>query len=180
MTSDETPKIYPTIDCRVTRVEAMIDGMKALSEARFVAQEQATKMALASMEKFQSATHESSERAIQKAEEAQREYNVRSNEFRGQLDDQAKLLMPRTEMLALIGAVNEKMDAGIAASINRWEISRAMLEKAQNKLEEEISALRTRQDIIAGQRSSMTAVWGYVLAVVSVLVAIAALLWKHV
>jgi hypothetical protein len=35
------------------------------------------------------ASFEASEKAIVKAENAQRDYNVRSNEFRGQLDDQA-------------------------------------------------------------------------------------------
>lgn len=39
-----------------------------------------------------------SEKAIEKAETAQREYNARSNEFRGQLDDQAKTLIGREEV----------------------------------------------------------------------------------
>lgn len=52
---------------------------------------------------------ESQREAILKAEKAQSEYNVRSNEFRGQLDDQAKTLMPRSEASALITNLNEKI-----------------------------------------------------------------------
>ncbi len=40
---------------------------------------------------------DASQRAIGKAEEAQKEVNVKSNEFRGQLADQAATLYPRAE-----------------------------------------------------------------------------------
>ena len=53
--------------------------------------------ALAAQKELTAAANAASEKAILKSEEAQREYNVRSNEFRGQLDDQAKTLMPRIE-----------------------------------------------------------------------------------
>lgn len=52
---------------------------------------------------------EAQREAILKAEKAQSEYNVRSNEFRGQLDDQAKLLISRTEASALVNNLNEKI-----------------------------------------------------------------------
>jgi hypothetical protein len=59
-----------------------------------------------------------SEKAITKAENAQSEYNVRSNEFRGQLDDQAKLLIPRQEVVALLRAYDDKI-AVLVGNIDR-------------------------------------------------------------
>jgi hypothetical protein len=38
-------------------------------------------------------------KAVTKYEDAQREYNIRSNEFRGQLDDQNQMQMPRAEAM---------------------------------------------------------------------------------
>lgn len=56
---------------------------------------------------------EASEKAIVKAENAQKDYNVRSNEFRGQLDDQAKRLIARTEVETLIKNIEEKISAQV-------------------------------------------------------------------
>ena len=52
---------------------------------------------------------EAQREAILKAEKAQSEYNVRSNEFRGQLDDQAKTLMPRNEFNSVISNLEAKI-----------------------------------------------------------------------
>ena len=73
----------------------------------------------------------SSEKAVGKAEQAQKEYNERSNEFRGQLDDQAKTLMARTEVLATFKAIGEKSDAAHEA-----------LDRRIDKLDSEIGMLR--------------------------------------
>jgi hypothetical protein len=73
----------------------------------------------------------SSEKAIEKAETAQKEYNARSNEFRGQLDDQAKTLMARTEVLAMLKAANDKSD-----------VSNNALDRRIDKVDAEIVALR--------------------------------------
>lgn len=73
-----------------------LSGEKAVSTA-MTAQEKAIAAALVAQEKQTSSAFASSEKAVMKAEEAQKEYNLRSNEFRGQLDDQAKRLMPRVE-----------------------------------------------------------------------------------
>jgi hypothetical protein len=87
---------------------------------------------------------ESSEKAIEKAEQAQKEYNERSNEFRGQLDDQAKTLMPRPETMSMFKAAGEKsevshagLDAKIAAS--------------QSALKDEMTAIRGSFDRALGR-----------------------------
>lgn len=82
---------------QVEYLQRQIDERDRRYEDRFKAQETAVLAALAAQEKLVSAAFLASEKAIVKAEEAQRDYNIRSNEFRGQLDDQAKTLLPRAE-----------------------------------------------------------------------------------
>ena len=78
--------------------------------AAFKAVETAVNAALVAQEKQTTAAFGVSERAITKAEQAQHEYNIRSNEFRGQLDDQAKRLMARDEALGLFRGINGKFE----------------------------------------------------------------------
>jgi hypothetical protein len=73
----------------------------------------------------------SADKAVSKAEQAQKEYNERSNEFRGQLDDQAKTLMARTEVLSMFKAAGDKSD-----------VSHSALDRRIDKTDSEISALR--------------------------------------
>lgn len=110
------------IDARILAVEsamkeAFIASEKAVAAA-FAASEKATQAALAAAEKAVSAAFAASEKAVLKAEDAQKDYNNRSNEFRGQLDDQAKMLMPRTETMALF----KNSDAVIAAIRNEYDV----------------------------------------------------------
>jgi hypothetical protein len=67
--------------------------------------------ALTAQKEMTSVIFAASEKAVTKAEDAQREYNIRSNEFRGQLDDQAKKLMPREEARVLISNLDSKIEA---------------------------------------------------------------------
>ena len=80
-------------------------------EERFKAQEAAVTVALSSMEKITAATFASSEKAIDKAEAAQKDKNEMSNEFRGQLRDQADRFMPRLEAESKQNAMDDKIDA---------------------------------------------------------------------
>jgi hypothetical protein len=52
----------------------------------------------------------SQEVAVAKAEAAQREYNIRSNEFRQALDDQNKNMLPRVEADQRFGSMRELVD----------------------------------------------------------------------
>lgn len=76
---------------------------------KFEAIEEAFKAALGAQEKLTSASFIASEKAITKAEEAQSQYNIRSNEFRAQLGDQARMLMPRPEAEALNKVLEDKI-----------------------------------------------------------------------
>lgn len=78
--------------------------------------------------------------AIVKAEEAQRDYNAKSNEFRGQLDDQAKTFMARSEVNSLVKGLEDQLATlrdNQAAEINR--------------LREDISSLRESRSASGGQ-----------------------------
>ncbi len=114
---------------------SIIEERDRLYDMRFKASETAVNAALAAQEKAVTAAFLASEKAIVKAEDAQRDYNIRSNEFRGQLDDQAKTLMPRLEAATLFKSYEDKLEATKIAfdkaidaiitdtkSTNRWVI----------------------------------------------------------
>lgn len=131
------------------------------------AQEKATAAAFVAQEKAVAAAFASSTNAVNKAEEAQKSYNERSNEFRGQLDDQAKRLMPREETGALFTGINEKVDTNstkmsaleknMANYVNRVEY---------DALSIRLSSLETGAANVQGRIWSVTAIaWVVALGV---------------
>jgi len=87
---DERDRLYKERDeSRKTAVDAALQAAKEKTADAFLA----------------------SEKAIVKAEDAQKEYNERSNEFRGTLEDQARTLLPRFEADSRFGAQDEKLEA---------------------------------------------------------------------
>jgi len=66
--------------------------------------------ALAAQKEKTATDFASSEKAIIKAEDAQRSYNERTNELRGALNDQNKTLLARTEAEARFKTVEDKID----------------------------------------------------------------------
>lgn len=91
-------------------IESLMDERDRRYEDKFRALDSATEKALAAVREQTASAFKANETAISKAEEAQRSYNERSNEFRGQLDDQAKRLMSREEALSKFVAYDEKLD----------------------------------------------------------------------
>lgn len=104
-------------------------------------QKLAVKDALTASKELTAAAFAASEKAIVKAESAQSDYNTRSNEFRGQLDDQAKRLMPRNESDTRFNAQEDKISI-------------------QAKT---IEALSTRITAMESKGRGANAMWGYVL-----------------
>lgn len=74
-----------------------LDGLEKLSEVRFKAQETAVQSALIAQKELTTAAFASSEKAIVKAEEAQKSYNATHNDLSRKMDDQYKEMMPRPE-----------------------------------------------------------------------------------
>jgi hypothetical protein len=95
---------------RIKSVQRTMDERDRFYLEKFKAAEIAVSAALTASDKLNAAAFSSGEKAVIKAEDAQREYNVRSNEFRGQLDDQAKRLMPREEAQTHFGIYDQKFD----------------------------------------------------------------------
>lgn len=98
------------INEKIASLRDKVEERDRLYSAQFKASETAVSAALSAQKESTGSAFTASEKAIVKAEDAQREYNVRSNEFRGQLDDQAKTLMPRTEAAAMFKASEDKLE----------------------------------------------------------------------
>jgi hypothetical protein len=102
--------VNKTLEERDRRYEDRFKAQETTVGDRFKAAETAVSAALAAQKELTNASFIASEKAIGKAETAQADYNVRSNEFRGQLDDQAKTLMPRAESQVQFKSYDEKIE----------------------------------------------------------------------
>ena len=156
-------------DPEIAALYRLIDERDRQYSAAFKAAETAVNAALAAQQQAVKDAFLASEKAIVKAEDAQRDYNVRSNEFRGQLDDQAKTLMPRSESAALFHAIDEKL--GLMQSATDLKIE---------NLRKDIASLRESRSEGTG-RASQQAVYismaiagvGFVIGLLSIGVSIA-------
>jgi len=115
-----------------TDLRELLDERDRRYESRFAAQERAADAALAAQKELTSAAFASAEKAILKAEEAQRAYNERSNEFRDALDDQNKRMLPRTEAEAQLAALDNKI-ADTAADVASLRESRSSIEGSRDQ-----------------------------------------------
>jgi len=159
-------------------VERIIEERDRLYDTRFRASEIAVNAALAAQEKAVSAAFLASEKAIIKAEEAQKDYNVRSNEFRGQLDDQAKTLMPRFEAVSTFTAQADKLEAMRMFFESRLETQRMSFEKTMDNLNKEIASLRESRSEGVGGKDNHRIMFSYLIALVGIAVAVVALFVK--
>lgn len=96
-------------------LEERINGVKDLFLTRLESQEKLFGTRFDAGEKYSAMVSELAREAVAKAESAQGGVNERSNEFRGQLADQAATLMPRKETEAALFALRELVDREMAA-----------------------------------------------------------------
>ena len=113
----------------------------------------------------------SAQMAIEKSEAAQRDYNARSNEFRGQLDDQAKHLMPREETVTMFKSMTEKVDQ-LKDQIEQ-KVSRSVLDAYVSSITDQITTLREFRGSYAGGKQAAGEaqnrsqwVWAFAVSVV--------------
>lgn len=143
--------------------ERILEERERLFKVRF----DAVYAAQAAAEKQVAIAFAASEKAIVKAEEAQREYNVRSNEFRGQLDDQAKTLMPRAESDTRFNALQEKL---------------ALIQKGMDlKVEEikkDILSLRESRSESGGKVQGVTGLWAVIVGIVGLIAIILSIVYR--
>lgn len=170
--------IFPRKSSALTQIpmreflERIVDERDKQYDARFRAAEIAVSAALSAQEKSTKDAFLASEKAIIKAEDAQREYNARSNEFRGQLDDQAKTLMPRPETTALFRAVDEKLIVIQSNYERRLEVLQSNIEKINESLVKEIAGLREYRSETSGKTIGANALWGYLVGAAGVILAV--------
>ncbi len=124
-------------------VTAEIDGMRTLMDERdrrysdaFIAQKEAVAAALAAQQLAAGIINTASEKAINKAEEAQRAYNERSNEFRGALDDAQKVLLPRNEADTRFQALEEKLNDARKDIQTLREFRSIVVERKESQIDE--------------------------------------------
>lgn len=129
-----------TLDTLKSYFEAVLSERDRAVLAAFTAQKSAIDAALAAQEKAVAAALAAADRAVAKAEAAAERRFEGVNEFRGQLADQQRNLMPRAEADVEFRALREKMDA-----------------------------LTTRVDKGEGKGAGLDAGWGYLIGGVGLL-----------
>jgi ElaB/YqjD/DUF883 family membrane-anchored ribosome-binding protein len=120
-------------------LEHLLEERDKRYEQRFNAQETAVSAAFVAQKELNRVVQDSAKEAVVKAENAQTEYNKRSNEFRGALDDQAKV-MARTMILRVEYEGNHK------ALLERMEFGESKLaekvEGVESKLAEKVEGVK--------------------------------------
>ena len=96
-------------------LESQIEGLRNSITAQITSQKEALNAALTAAKEALTAALASSEKAISKQETAIQERFEKVNEFRAQLDDQAKTFVRKSESDIKFGAVEKEIDES-----NRW------------------------------------------------------------
>jgi hypothetical protein len=92
-------------------------SLREYVDTRFSAQEKAVAAALAAAKEAVAAALAAADRAVAKAEAASERRFEGVNEFRSSLNDQSRLLMPRSESEQAMRAMTEKIDV-LTARVN--------------------------------------------------------------
>jgi len=122
-------------------VIAKIDGNDERYKQEFDNQKLAVKDALAAQKELTNAAFNSSEKAIVKAEDSQRTYNQGHNDLSKKMEDQYKLMIPRTEHQGAIRAMDDK----------------------NQDLNKKIDALSIRLTAIESRGEGRSSLWGYII-----------------
>jgi hypothetical protein len=117
--------------------------------------------------------------AVIKAEQAQREYNIRSNEFRGQLDDQNKLMMSRSESMGLFKVQEDKLYSVKGELEIRMISAGNARDKQIENIIADIKSLRESRSEGGGARTALVSGWNWLVAAILLLIAIATYLAKR-
>jgi len=99
-----------SVDTALDHVLSLLAASDKRYEQRFEAQEKAIHAALMSVKEQTKNSFDASEKAIVKAEEAQKAYNQSHNDLARKMDDQSKATMPRTETESRFRSLEEKIN----------------------------------------------------------------------
>jgi hypothetical protein len=193
---------FRTLRVELASLRQLVDERDRLYGSQFAGSRTAVDAALTAQKEQVAAAFLASEKAIVKAEDAQREYNVRSNEFRGQLDDQAKTLMPRPESAALFRAADEKLAFIQQSFESKLEQQRLALDKnndtflkalgdlrlsitgflpldtyeaRHSELQHQVNDLRESRSQVEGRGTGTQQLWAGLVAGTGILIAVVAI-----
>jgi len=186
-------------DLRAMLQERYATQTKAV-DAAFASQQLAMQTAMTAAETAVGKALESAEKAVVKAETAAEKRFEATNEFRGQLADQASTFMPRQEAEGTIARTVdriEELSRTVTLCISRAEtlslvernservreiaeqlpalVRRAEVEPARDQMNTRISELATRLDRIEGRGAGLASGWAYVLGAIAAIGTIVAL-----
>ena len=142
LTSEAREPTARELGIEIDGLRRVMDERDKMYTERAMRDRLALEAALIAAKEVTATSFSASKEAIAKADTAQHEYNIRSNEFRGQLDDQAKRLISRSEVEVLLKGVEDK-------------IARLDMETRQN---------REAINMTAGKGAGMDQLWQYLLA----------------
>lgn len=166
-----SPQEEPIVSMR-EYLERVLDERDRLYGAKFVASEVAVAAALTAQKTSVDAALVAADRAVAKADVANEKRFDAVNEFRAQLNDQAKTFMPRTETTSLIKSLDDKIESSQANFDAKLDALRASLEKSNDSLAREIASLRESRSELGGKSSGANALWGYIVAIAGIAFAI--------
>lgn len=156
------------LDERDRQYSARFDHLAMMFNREVHALKELTEQALAAMRE-----------AVVKAEAAQREYNIRSNEFRGQLDDQNKLMISRSEAMGLFKVQEDKLYSVRTELENRMTTTTNTRDKQADGIIADIKSLRESRSEGGGARTALVSGWNWIVAAILLLIAIATYLAKR-
>jgi hypothetical protein len=152
--------------------ERIIDERDRQYDGRFRAGEIAVNAALAAQQKSYSDAFLASEKAIVKAEEAQKAYNVAHNDLSRKMDDQYKTMMPHVEAIGLLKAHEDKMENMRLFFDSKLESQRIAFEKSIDAQEKEIAGLRESRSETTGVKTGGREIIAYCIAGATIVLAL--------
>ena len=121
-----------------------------------------------------------SEKAIVKAEEAQKAYNLSHNDLNRKLDDQNKATMPRIEVVGLFKAFDDKLLFMQQNIDSKLEAARLSNEKVYEAFQKDIASLRESRSLLEGKATQTSVTAAQVIAVLGLMIAIAAVVVRFI
>jgi len=137
------------LDASDKRHEQQTASALRVSETGFTQQREAVNTAFAAQKEAVNAALAAADRAVQKAESAAERRFESVNEFRGTLADQQRNLIPRAEVVVMLTAMTEKVDA-----------------------------VRKQMDTLQAERAGIKGGWGYAVGLIGLLLAVATVLLR--
>jgi hypothetical protein len=144
---------------------SVIEGNDRRYEERFLASQKALELGLAAQKSEISAALAAADRAVSKAETATEKRFESTNEFRGQMADQQRTLIQRSEVDVLMRSMNEKQDA----SVRSLDAKIDLLQKAQDATVNERMGIKGGWAIAVGALGFVTLVGGLFVLVLNFL-----------